>query len=118
MKKVIALGIVFAPMFAFAQSVQSQDLAGIVGFLKQSLTVATGLITAGAVVWFLYGVFKFIMASGDEEGRTEGRKQMIAGIIGIAVIVSVWGLVTWVTSTTGLTNTAKTVTPLPTYPTF
>ncbi len=102
MKKVIAFGIVFAPMFAFAQlSVENQNLLGVVNFLSDVLEVAVWLITAAAVVWFIWGVFMFIQASGVEEGRSEGRKRMVAGIIGIAVIVSVWGLVAWITNTTG-----------------
>ena len=102
MKKVIAFGVVFVPMFASAQlTVGAQNLTGVVAFLVAIMNTATVLITAAAVVWFMLGVFTFIKSAGDEEGRKEGRSRMIAGIIGIAVIVSVWGLVRWVTATTG-----------------
>ncbi len=115
MKKVIAFGIVFAPMFVFAQlNVGAQNLTGVVAFLFAVLNIAVVLITAAAVVWFIWGVFTFIQASGDEEGRTEGRKRMVAGIIGIAVIVSVWGLVRWITATAGTSGgTALPTTVLP-----
>lgn len=102
MKKIFAFSMIFLPMLASAQlSVGEQNLTGVVRFIQSAMNAATGLITAAAVVWFMWGVFTFIRAAGDEEARKEGSSKMIAGIIGIAVIVSVWGLVRWVTSTTG-----------------
>ncbi|HAO64810.1 TPA: hypothetical protein DCQ44_02390 [Candidatus Taylorbacteria bacterium] len=61
------------------------------------------LLIGAAVVFFLYGVLVFIAksANGDAEGRQDGIKFMIFGIIGIAVMVSVWGLVSFVTNTLG-----------------
>ncbi len=102
MKKVIALGLAFTPTFAFAQLfVGQQNLTGVVQFIQSAMNIAVVLITAAAVVWFVWGVFTFIMSADDKEARDEGRTKMIAGIIGIAVIVSVWGLVGWVVGTTG-----------------
>ena len=51
------------------------------------------LIISFAVVVFIWGVFKFVSAAGDEEKRKEGKQFIIWGIIGIAVMVLVWGLV-------------------------
>lgn len=51
------------------------------------------------VVAFLYGVQKYILAGADETKLKEGRDMMIYGIIGIFVMVSVWGLVKLVTDT-------------------
>lgn len=109
MKKVIASMMVLAmPAFAFAQSLQlgsgDQNLGGLVGLFKNVLTVATQLLIAAAVVWFLFGVFKFVMSAGEAEKREEGRSQIITGVIGIAVMVSVWGLVGWVTGTFNATS--------------
>ncbi len=100
MKKVIAFGMVFAPMFVFAQS--ETYITNIMTIVGNLLNLATVLITAMAVVWFMWGVFIFILSAGDEEKRKLGRNRMIAGIIGIAVIVSVWGLVTIITNTFGV----------------
>lgn len=106
MKKIIALGIVLlTPVLVSAQlSVGSQDLGGVLRFVQNVLNVATYLIVAAAIVWFMWGVFKFVVSAGDKTAREEGTKMMIAGIIGIAVMVSIWGLVAWVTSTAGTEN--------------
>ena len=103
MKKVIAsIAVLATPMLASAQlAVTEQSATGIVRFIQTALNMAVGLLIAAAVVWFLYGVFKFIVSAGDAEKRDEGRNAIITGIIGLAVMVSVWGLVRWVTNTAG-----------------
>jgi hypothetical protein len=44
------------------------------------------------------------MISADEEQKTKGRDKIIYGIIGLVVIVGMWGLVNIVTKTFGLDN--------------
>jgi uncharacterized membrane-anchored protein len=50
------------------------------------------LLVSLAVVWFMWNVIKYSMSSEDD-GKTKAKEQMIHGIIAIAVIVSVWGIV-------------------------
>lgn len=65
-------------------------------------TVVPVLIALG-VVYFVYGVITYVISS-DEEAKKAGRNRIIFGIIGLAVIVGVWGLVGIVTNTFGLDN--------------
>lgn len=53
---------------------------------------------------FLYGVAKAYIFSGGEE-RAEGHRLILWGLIGFAVMLSVWGLVNIVTNTFGLDRT-------------
>lgn len=46
-----------------------------------------------ALLLFIWGLVKFIFASGDEKEVAVGKQRMIWGIIALFVIVSVWGLV-------------------------
>jgi len=46
-----------------------------------------------AFVLFLWGVFKFVRDAGDDKARTEGKKLMFWGIVGLFVMVCVWALV-------------------------
>ena len=55
------------------------------------LTRTAYLIIVAAIVVFLYGIFKFVSAEGDD--KQGGRELMVWGIIGIFVMVSFWGLV-------------------------
>ena len=49
------------------------------------------LIVLG-VIYFAWGVISYVIG-GDEEAKKKGRDRIIYGIIGLAVIVGVWGLV-------------------------
>jgi hypothetical protein len=59
------------------------------------------IIIALALLAFLWGVFTFIRNADDEGKRAEGRQFMLWGIIGLAVMMSVWGLVQILTNTIG-----------------
>jgi heme A synthase len=56
--------------------------------LKTTLTFLIAL----AVVWFIWNVIQYTI-SDDEEKKGKAKGQMVWGIVGIAVIVSIWGLV-------------------------
>jgi len=61
------------------------------------------LLISLAVVVFLYGVITLMFSEGGEK-KEEGKQYMLWGIIGIFVMVSVWGLVTILKETFGLEN--------------
>ena len=51
-------------------------------------------IFAVAIVMFIWGAVKFFIINADEEAkRAQGKQFMIWGIIALAVMLSVWGLV-------------------------
>ena len=58
------------------------------------------LLFALATAFFVWGAVKFfILDAGEEAKREQGRQFMIWGIIALAVMLSVWGLVSLLTST-------------------
>ncbi len=63
------------------------------------------LIMSLALVYFLSGVLKYVAHGGDQAKREEGKNVMIYGIIALAVMVSVWGLVQILTDTFGISST-------------
>ncbi len=67
------------------------------------LTYLVPLLIGGAVIVFFFGIVKFMFraSTGDADGRKEGINFMIYGVIGITVMVSVWALVNFVTTTFG-----------------
>ena len=58
------------------------------------------LLVALAIVYFFLGIIKYIQGGGD--GKADGMKIMGAGIIGLVVMLSVWGIVTLVTNSLGV----------------
>ena len=51
------------------------------------------LLVGVTLLSFFWGLAKFIRAAGDEKKITEGKEFMKWGIVGLFVMVSIWGLV-------------------------
>jgi len=46
-----------------------------------------------ATVMFLWGVMQMITSSDNEEKRSQGKKHIMWGIVGLFIMVSVWGII-------------------------
>ena len=46
-----------------------------------------------AILFFFYGLIRYILKAGDMKGRALGRDAIIWGLIGMFVLFSLWGLV-------------------------
>ena len=88
-KKFIILCIVFFPTVVFGAT----TIESIVVDIGLIIQTATPIVVALALIFFFYGLTKYILNASDEEKKKEGRSIMIWGIIALFVIVSVWGLV-------------------------
>src|SRR3989338_9323395 len=64
------------------------------------------LLFAVAVVMFILGVLKFFLNSDDEAKKEKGRQFMIWGIVALAVMTSIWGLVAMLGNTFGIKTNA------------
>ncbi len=60
-----------------------------------------------ATLVFLIGVLRFVANGADEEARKKGKDFMIWGIIAMAVMVSIWGLVRLITGSLHLDNDSE-----------
>ncbi len=122
MKYFIFIAIVFSlivlPSFAFAQYTVDNNgkltytigggdvnacssLTGISGLLcniHQLLNSVLPVLIALGVVYLVWGVVQYVIKD-DEEAKKKGRDRIIFGIIGLTVIVGLWGLVNIVVNT-------------------
>lgn len=110
------------PIVVFAQATGGNPtscgatITTIQGFMckiSEILNAAIPVLVALGVVYFVFGVITYIVG-GDEEAKKKGRTRIIYGIIGLAIIIGVWGLVRILTNTFGLSN--KTNIDFPTVP--
>lgn len=60
------------------------------------------LLFALAVLIFLWGIFEFIRDAESADGREKGKQHMIYGIIGIVIMVAVWGIIGILKNTFGI----------------
>lgn len=55
-----------------------------------------------ALVYFAYGVLKFLSLEAGDKARDEARKAIMWGIVGMVVMFSVYGLIRFVLDTFGI----------------
>jgi hypothetical protein len=76
------------------------------------IQIALGFLGVLAVVIILIGGFKWMTAAGNEEQIEDAKKVLMAGIIGLIIILAAWGIATFVLSsllyaTTGTPTTVQ-----------
>ena len=106
-KKLVTLsGLVlgFSPIVSLAQittgvnptgcgtSGTVDTINGLLCKISELLGAVVPVLMALGVVYFVYGVVMYVIAD-DEEAKAKGRNTIIAGIVGFAVIIALWGLV-------------------------
>ncbi|HSE56579.1 MAG TPA: hypothetical protein VLB02_00640 [Candidatus Paceibacterota bacterium] len=84
---------------AFAQNTGQIDfwVAKVFEYARMGVT----FLMIVATLYFIWTVIGFI-TTADAAKRADKRKQMVAGIIGLFVIVSVWGIIYFVGNTLGV----------------
>ena len=120
----LASGLVFVPFLALAQNGGTgttggsnicssgglNPVQGILCTIGGILNTIVPILIALAVVVFVWGVVMYVVAS-DEEAKKKGKDRMIWGIIGLVVIVAMWGLVSVLTTTFGLNGSVNVQVP-------
>jgi len=89
------------------ESISHTGFSGVVSCITGFINTAIGLIIAAAVLYIVWGAFTMIRS---EEKREEGKKIIMYGIIGLFVMISIWGFVNILDRTFGLSLDASSVT--------
>ena len=128
-KKTIVAALAFLPFISFAQFINynrtgstryyggygsgggSGGLWNLFSIVMDFLSQAVIILVALAVVFFLYGILKYITARDDEEKRGKMKNIMIYGIIGLFVMISFWGIVNILINTFELDTTPNVSVP-------
>ncbi len=89
MKKIITgVSLAFVPSLALAQTTGFSILAVI----KNIMDILIPMLITLALIYFIIGVIKYII-SKDADAKGEARNTVVRGIIGLFIIVSIWGIV-------------------------
>ena len=73
----------------------------LVNFVNVVVNPILRVAMAVALVLFVYGVFIFIKGADQPDVRTTGQKHMLSGLIGLAIMVSVFTIVRMIIGTIG-----------------
>jgi hypothetical protein len=64
---------------------------------------------AVAMAVFFWGVFEFVSKSGSDEARDKGKRNMLWGIIGLFIMIGVFGIVQIILGTFGIEPPAEVI---------
>ncbi len=80
---------IFSTNIAYAAT--SQSFETLLGKIDNTIiNPVIEFLFALAIIFFLFGVFEFIMNQANEEKKTSGKSHMLWGIIGITIMLGVW----------------------------
>ena len=98
--------LVAAQPYAYGSTALSNNagVGSLVRLFSNVLDWAVPTLIACAVVYFLYGVLQYVIMGDDEEKKEKAKSTILYGIVGIFVMVSVYGLVKLVQDTFGINN--------------
>lgn len=61
-----------------------------------------GLLMGGAVIYFMWGVIQKYIMKADSDDKSEGTNHILWGIVGLFIMVSVYGILAIIKRTLGL----------------
>jgi hypothetical protein len=120
MKKIIATAFAtLAPVIALAQTSGAiTDANKLVEKLTNLGNTFIQILIAFAVIYIIYNVVRYLVMGGDdEEKRKKAGSAILWGVVGLFVILSIWGLVRILTNTFRTDTTTPTNIPQIQYPT-
>ena len=92
----------------------AQNLYKTRGLLEQASYIVTRVLAplafTLAVLYFFYGVAKYIWSAGTD--KDEGKKIMVWGVVALFVMSSIWGIVYFIKTELGVTEIPSV--PIPT----
>lgn len=106
LKNISILGITLLPNAALAVggtipkpgSLSSAPLSTTVGKI---INAAAGLLGIVAIVIIVYGGFLWMTSGGNEESVANAKKIMVAGVIGIIIVVLSYAIASFIMSNIG-----------------
>ena len=93
MKKIFGLAILGFLVPAFASAAQIDSLGELLDAFGRVISLLIPIAGAAALLFFIWGMAKFVLHSGDIEGRKEGKQIMLWGIVALFIIFSIWGII-------------------------
>lgn len=105
--KLLLVSSLLVPTVSFAA------LDGLKGLLRDFDSIFDQiwtLVITLAFVYFFWGVGQFILNAGEQKARDEGKQKMLWGVIALFVIMSIYGILGFISILTGIPMPGSTTT--------
>ena len=91
----------------FAALAAPNDLISpILTNVRAALGIVVPIAITLALIYFIWQVVQYVIAA-DEEQKTDARKKMLYGVVGLFVIIAIWGLVNFIGAYLGVDPTTN-----------
>ncbi len=77
-----------------------RDIPAVINLVRELINRLIPFIIALTLVFFLLGVFRLVKSSGEDD-RKQGIQIISFGVVALFVMVSVWGLVNFISYSVG-----------------
>lgn len=119
-KYLLAVAAGLLPLVTFAAqntvTVNTNGINNAITSLTHTINLIVPLLLAVAIVFFVYGVIRYIIANGAEDAA-KARGFIIWSVVGLAAVLAVWGLARLLINFFGLSPEQLTPDYIPTVPT-
>ena len=102
--------MLFDTKIAYAQSFttfasKSPAAASMLTKIFQAIVIPISqAFFAFSLLVFLWGVFQMIAHAGDSDARSTGQQHVLWGVIGIFIMVTVYGIIRFIASSVGASD--------------
>ncbi len=87
--------LLLIPMLSYAVP---QNLGEFIGEFLDLINPILTLLTGLAVMYFIFGIVKYIKNAGDAKAAGEGKSIMLYGVFALFILFSFWGIVQFIHS--------------------
>jgi len=92
--------VLFTPIVSFAAL---GGIKSLLEALKELINLTFPVMIGLAIIFFFWGIGQFILNdAGNDKTREDGKKKMLWGVIALFVMVSIWGILNWISGTIGI----------------
>lgn len=92
------------PAVVSAQNYNITTIQGMVVAIGSIINLVFPALVAIGVFMVAWGIFVFIVNAGEPEERKKGSARILWGVIGVFLMLSVWGLINILVNTFSLNN--------------
>lgn len=95
----------------FAALAQEDKVSPVANNILAALNVIVTIVFLLAVIVFGWGIVRLIVAAGDPAKIKEAKGFLIWGIVGIAILASIWGIIQFLQQYVGIAPGANPLQP-------
>ena len=111
-KYFVSLSVVFSaftPVFAALAAAPGSQLINFTQNLLETANILVTLMFVIALLVFAFGIIRFLLAAGDPNAVSSAKGYILWGVVGMAVLASLFGLILFLRNFFGISGDAGTI---------